>query len=116
MIHNKSQVYTVIEVTGKIQAFPDLEDNDDLIICPALTTTQNRQYTELINNFLEHPYTPKKGCHIATFPILTTKQTKYITPNNPETLRQLLDTNHDDVIQCVNALLQNPKSTETNET
>ena len=59
VIHIKSQVYTANEVTGLIQPSPDLEDNDDRIIFPALTTTQIRQNTVLINNFLEHTYTLK---------------------------------------------------------
>ena len=38
--HVKVQVYTEIEVTAKIQPCLDLESTDDLMICPALTTTQ----------------------------------------------------------------------------
>ena len=45
MIYIISQVYTKIEVTSIIQHSHDLEDSDDIIICPALTTTQNRQFT-----------------------------------------------------------------------
>ena len=116
MIQIKSQVHTENEITSIIQTSCDFEDYDDLIICPALTTTQNRQYTVLINNFLEHPYTMKKGCHIATFSILTTEGAKYVKPINPKPLRHLLDTNHDDAIQYINALPQITKSKETNET
>ena len=64
------------------QPSPNLEDNDDLIICPVLATTQNRKFTVLINSFTQHPYTLKKGCHIAIFSILTPEQTKYIKPVN----------------------------------
>ena len=56
VIYLKSQVYTEIEVKGLLKASPDLEDNNDLIICLALKTTQNRQFTVLINNSLEPPY------------------------------------------------------------
>ena len=51
VIRIRSRVYTEDGVTGIIQPFPDLEDNDDLIICPELATTRDRQYTVLINNF-----------------------------------------------------------------
>ena len=67
MIRIKSQIYTENEVTVIFQTTPDLDYNDDLIICPALTTTQNINYTVHIKNFLEHQSTLKKGCHIATF-------------------------------------------------
>ena len=49
------------------------------------------------------------------FPILTPEQAKYIKPINPAPLRHILDTYHDDGIQYVNAILQKPKSEETNE-
>ena len=97
-----------------MQPSSDLDDNDDLIICPALTTTQNRQNTVIINNFLEHQCTLKKGCHIAVFSILTPEQAKYIKPDNPSpyaTFRHKTQWGHP-----INLLLQMPKSEETNET
>ena len=45
VIYIKSHVHSKKEVTGIIQPSSDLLDNDDLISCPALTTTQNRQFT-----------------------------------------------------------------------
>ena len=96
-IHIKSQVYTANEAIRIIQPSPDLKDTEDLIICPALTTTQNRKYTLLIHNFLEHTSTLKKGCHISIFSILTPEQTKYIKPVNPALLRRLL---HANVTNC----------------
>ena len=56
----KSQGCTENELTGVIQPSPDLEDTDDLIICPALTTSPVKQCTELIINFLKHPFKLKK--------------------------------------------------------
>ena len=116
VIHPKSQIYTENEVTGIIQPSTDLEDNDDLIICPDLTTSQNRQFTLPINNFSELPYTLRKRCHIAIFSILMPKQAKYIKPINAATIRHISDTNHDDTIQYSNAILQRPKSEDFNET
>ena len=110
VIYIESQVYTDKEVTGIIQLSPDLEDNDDLIICPALATTQNRHFTLLINNFMEHPYTLKERCHIATFLKLTTQPAIYIKPINAASLRQTSNTNHDNAIQHKNALMKMPNS------
>ena len=39
MVYIKSHVFTENDVTGIIQPCSVLEDKDDLIICPALTTT-----------------------------------------------------------------------------
>ena len=55
----KPQIYTQNEVTGIMLLSPDLEDYDNFIICPALTTTQRKQNTVLINNFLGQPYTKR---------------------------------------------------------
>ena len=116
VIHIILQVYTVNEVTGKILVSPDLRDNDDLIICPALTTSQRKQYTVLIDNFTEHRYTLKKVSHIATFSILTPEQAKYIETINLAPLHYLLDTNYDYAFQYVNSVLKMPKFGEPNET
>ena len=98
VIHNKPQVYNKNEVTSILQQSPDLDDNDDLSICPTLTTTQNRQNRVIISSFLEHQHTLENGCHLAVFSILTPKQAKYIKPDKPVPLRHLLDTNNDDAI------------------
>ena len=81
-----------------------------------MITTQNKQNTVLIKNLLEHPYTLKKGCQIATSSILTPEQAKCLKPINPAPLRHLLDTNHDDAIQYVNTICKMPKSEQSFET
>ena len=97
-------MYTKNEETGKVQPSPNLEDNDDLIICSALTTSQNRNFTVLVNNFLEHPHLLKEGCHIATFSILMTPEPPtLIKPINASPLRYLLDPNRNDALQCGHA-------------
>ena len=106
----KSHVYTENEIRGIKQPSPDLEDNDDLIICTELRTTKNRLFTVLINNFMEQLYTLKTGSQIAIFSILTPEQAKYIKPINAAPLRHLLETNHDDAIQYVGDLLKEPQS------
>ena len=116
VIYFKSQVYKKNEVTVIIHISLDLEGNDDLIICPPLRTTQHKQFTVLINNFLEHTCTVKTGCSIATFSILTPEQAKCIKPIKPAPLRHLLDTNTNHAIQYVKASLKMHKSEESNET
>ena len=69
-----------------------------------------------ISNFLDHPYTLKKGTHIANFSILTPKQTKHIQPLNPALVRHLLNNSHDDAIHYINRLLKTSKNDEVNET
>ena len=69
-----------------------------------------------ISNFLDHPYTLKKGKHIANFSILTPEQTKHIRPVNPTSVRHLLTNNHDDAIHYINSLLKASKTDESNET
>ena len=74
----KSQIYTENEATGIIQPSPLLENDEDLLICPAISSTQNNKHMVQINNFLDHPYTLKKGTHMANFSILTPEQTEHI--------------------------------------
>ena len=116
VIYIKLQVYPVNEVTDKIQHSLDLGDNDDLIICPALTKSERKLYTVLISNFSEHRCTLKKVRHIATFSILTPEPAKYIETINLAPLRYLLDTNHDYAFPYANSVLKMPKFEEPNET
>ena len=79
----KSQIYTENEATGMIQPSPFLENDEDLLICPAILSTQNNKHMFQISNFLDHPYTLNKGTHMANFFILTPEQTKHIRPVTP---------------------------------
>ena len=112
----KSQIYTDNEATGIIQPSPLLENDEDLRICPAILSTQNNKHTVQISNFLDHPYTLKKGTHMVNFSILTPEQTKHIRPVNPASVRHLLNNNHDDAIHYINSHLKTPKTNEVNET
>ena len=69
-----------------------------------------------INNYLDHPYTLKKGTHIANFSKLTPEQTKHIRPVNPTSVRHLLNNSHDDAIHYIKSFLKTPKNEEVNET
>ena len=112
----KSQIYTDNEATGIIQRSPLLGNDEDLLICPALSSTQNNKHIVQISNFLDHPYTLRKGTHIANFSMLTPEQTKHIQPVNPTSGRHLLNNNHDDAIHYMNRLLKTSKDNEVNET
>ena len=94
----KSQIYTDNKATGIFQPSPLLENYEDLLICPALSSTQNNKHMVQISNFLDHPYTLQKGTRIANFSILTPEQTIHIRPVNPTSVRHLLNHNHDDAI------------------
>ena len=111
----KSQIYTDNEATGIIQPLPLLENDEDLLICPAISSTQNKKHMVQHNNFLDHPYTLKKGTHMAKFSILTPEQTKHIRPVNPTSKRHLLNNSHDDAIHYINSLLKTSKNDEVTE-
>ena len=109
-------MYTDNEATGIIQPSPLLENDEDLLICPALSSTQNNKHMVQISNFLDHHYTLKKGTHIANFSILTPEQTKHIQPVNPTSVRHLLNNSHDDAIHYINSRLKTSKNDKVNET
>ena len=69
-----------------------------------------------ISNFLDHPYTLKKGTHIENFSILTPEQTQHIRPVNPTSVRHLLNNSHEDAIHYINDLLKTSKNDKVNET
>ena len=112
----KSQIYTENEATGIIQPSPLLENDEDLLIRPAILSTQNTKHMAKISNFQDHPYTLKKGTHMANFSIMAPEQTKHIRPVNPTSVRHLLNNNHDDAIQYIKNLLKTLKTNEVNET
>ena len=53
---------------------------------------------------------------MANFSILTPEQTKHIRPINPNSVRHLLNNNHDEAIHYMNSLLRTSKTYEVNET
>ena len=112
----KSQIYTDNEAAGINQPSPLLKNDDDLLICPTLSSTQNNKHMVQISNFLDHPYTLKKGTHIANFSILTPEQTKHIRPVNPNSVRHLLNKSHDDAIHYIKSLLKTSKDDKNHET
>ena len=104
------------EATGITQPSPLLENDEDLLICPAILSSQNNKHMVPISKFLDHPYTLKKGTHLANFSILIPEQTIQIRPVNPTSVRHLLNNNHDDAIHYKKSLLKTSKIDEVNET
>ena len=111
----KSEIYTITEATGIFQPSPLLENEEDLPICPALSTTQDNRHLVKISKLLDHAYTLKKGMHIPIFSILTPEQTKHIKLVNPISMRHLLGNNLDDTIDYINSPLKTPRLDEVNE-
>ena len=112
----KSQIYTDDEAAGIIQPSPLLGNDEDLLICPALSSTQNNKHMVQISNFSDHLYTLKKRTHVANFSILTPEQTNYIRPVNSISVRHLLNNNHDDAICYINSVLKTTKTDKVIET
>ena len=110
-----SQIYTDKEEKGKIQPSPFLENDEDLLVCPALSSTQNNKHMVRISTFLDHPYTLKKGTHIGNFLKFTPEQTKHIRPLNSISVRNHLNDNHDDAIHYKISLSKTSKTDEVNE-
>ena len=111
----KLQIFTDNEATGVIQPSPLLDNGEDLPICAALSSTQNNKQMVQNGNFLDHPYTLKKGTHI-NFLIVTPDQTKHIRPVNHTSVRHRLKNNFDDGIHYINSLLKTSKIDEVIET
>ena len=108
----KSQIYTDNETTGIIQPSPLLENDEDLLFCPALPSTQSNKYMVQTSIFLDRPYTLKKGTLIANFSKLPLEQIKHIRPVNPTSVRHLLNNNHDDAIHYKHSLFKTSKTDE----
>ena len=93
-----------------------MENDEDLQLYPELSKTQNNTNVEHIRNFSDHPYTLKKGTHLAKTSILTLGRMKHITPVNTDSVRYRLNNNHDDAILYINSLLKTSETVEVNKT
>ena len=94
---------------------PLLENDEDLVICAAFSSTQNTKHMVRIRNFLDNTYTVKTVTQKANFLILTAEQAKQIRPINHISVRHLLNNNHDDAIHTKNSPLKFLKNDEVNE-
>ena len=73
-----SQMYDDTTVTGILQPSNALTDDGDVAFCAALVTLTTGQVEIPLNNFTDHPYTLKRGSHIANFSDMTPAQMKHV--------------------------------------
>ena len=62
------------------------------------------------NNSTDHPYTLKRGSHIANFSVLTPEQKKYVKPVDPLTTWHLLKDIPENAASCAISLIKCTKS------
>ena len=111
----KSQIYADNEATGIIQPSPLLENDEDLLICPALSSTQNNKHmVAKLTNFWT-TLTQSRKEHIVEVTILTPEQTQQIRLANTTLVGRLLNNNHDGAIQYLYNLLKTSKTDEVNK-
>ena len=88
-------MYDDTTVTGILQPSNALTEDGDVAFCAALVTLTTGHYEITLNNFTDHPYTLKRGSHVANFSVMTRGQMKYVKPIDPVTTRLLLQDNPD---------------------
>ena len=71
MVSLTSQMYDDNAVTGILQPSNALTEDGDVAFCAALVTLTAGQVEIPLNNFTDHPYTLKRGSHIANVSVMT---------------------------------------------
>ena len=66
-----SQLYVDTAVTGILQPSNTIAEDGDIVFCAALVTLTTGQVEIYLNNFTDHPYTLKRGSHVANFSVMT---------------------------------------------
>ena len=62
-----------------------------------------------LNNFADHPYTLRRGSHVANFSVMSPGQMKYVKPIEPVTTWHLLQDNLQNAAFYVSSLIKSPK-------
>ena len=104
-----SQMYDDTAVTGILQPSNALTDDGDVAFCAALVTLTAGQVEIPLNNFTDHPYTLKRGSHIANFSFMTPGQMKYVKPIDPLTTWHLLLDDPENAAIYVSSLIKSSK-------
>ena len=110
MVSMSSQLYDDTNVTGILQLSNDVAEDGNTNFCAALVTLTQGQVSIHVNNFTHHPYTLKRGSHIANFSVLTPEQMKYVKPINPVTTWHFLKDNPENAAYFASSLIKSPKS------
>ena len=106
---NDRQMYDDTTVTGILQPSNALTEDGDVAFCAALVTLTAGQVEILLNNFTDHPYTLKRGSHIANFSVITPGQMKYVKPIDPVTTWHLLQEDLENAAIYVSSLIKSSK-------
>ena len=109
MVSLTSQMYDDIAVTGILQPSNALTEDGDVAFCAALVTLTACQVEIPLNNFTDHPYTLKRGSHIANFSVMTPGQMKYVKPIDPVTTWHLLQDDPENAAIYVSSLIKSSK-------
>ena len=104
-----SQMYDDTTVTGILQPSNALTEDGDVAFCAALVTLTAGQIEIPLNNFTDHPYTLKRGSHIANFSVMTPGQMKYVKPIDPVTTWHLLQDDPENAAIYVSSLIKSSK-------
>ena len=115
MISMYSQLFDDANVSGILQPSNDLAEDGDITICAALVTLTQGQVAIHVNNFIDQPYTLKRGSHIANFSVLTPKQMKHVKPIDPVTTWHLLQENPENSAYYAIRLIKSAKTDEDKE-
>ena len=110
-----SQMYDDTTVTGILQPSNALTEDGDIAFCAALVTLTSGQVEIHLNNFTDHPYTLKRGSHVANFSVMTPGQMKYVKPIDPVTTWHLLQDNPENAAFYVSSLIKSSKPEDFRE-
>ena len=91
-------------MTGTIQPLPQFDENAQIIVAPAITSTNSKRVKIRAINTTESPYTISTNTKIAEMQILTPEDTKHIRPIDVAALKIFED--HDDAVAYVQELMK----------
>ena len=80
-----------------------------------MVTLTSGQVEIPLNNFTDHPYTLKRGSHIANFSVMTPGQMKYVKPIEPVTTWHLLQDDPENAAFYVSSLIKSSKPEDFKE-
>ena len=111
-----SQMYDDTTVTGILQPSNALTEDGDITFCAAALVTLTSGQVEIhLNNFTDHPYTLKRGSHVANFSDMTPRQMKYVKLVDPVTTWHLLQDNPEKAAFYVSSLIKSAKPEDFRE-
>ena len=109
LIRTNSLLYPDNTVTGILQPCDLLHEVGDITFSPALATLNHGNISIPVNKFTDHPYTLKKGLHIASFSVMTPEQMKCIKPVDPASTWHLLQNDQEQAAHYVSSPIKTNK-------